>query len=68
MILTGREPDAKVLEEMVSEAPGPINFTMFLGLFGERLKGTYLVVDENEESAEYSVGREASAATELSVK
>jgi len=24
---------------MVAEAPGPINFTMFLGLFGDRLKG-----------------------------
>lgn len=36
----GREPDSKILEEMVAEAPGPINFTMFLGLFGDRLKGT----------------------------
>jgi len=26
---------------MVAEAPGPINFTMFLGLFGDRLKGNY---------------------------
>ena len=24
----------------MSEAPGPINFTMFLTLFGERLQGT----------------------------
>ncbi len=28
------------LEEMVGEAPGPINFTMFLTLFGEKLTGT----------------------------
>ena len=27
-------------EGMMSEAPGPINFTMFLTLFGERLQGT----------------------------
>lgn len=25
---------------MMSEAPGPINFTMFLTMFGERLNGT----------------------------
>ena len=28
------------LESMVNEAPGPINFTMFLTLFGEKLTGT----------------------------
>lgn len=28
------------LEEMINEAPGPINFTMFLTMFGERLTGT----------------------------
>lgn len=28
------------LEEMISEAPGPINFTVFLTLFGDRLTGT----------------------------
>ena len=25
---------------MLSEAPGPLNFTMFLTLFGEKLNGT----------------------------
>lgn len=25
---------------MINEAPGPINFTMFLTLFGEKLTGT----------------------------
>ena len=25
---------------MVNEAPGPINFTMFLTMFGEKLNGT----------------------------
>jgi len=39
VVNSGREPDSKILEEMVAEAPGPINFTMFLGLFGDRLKG-----------------------------
>ncbi|VDO96382.1 unnamed protein product, partial [Soboliphyme baturini] len=33
------QPD-NVLEEMIGEAPGPINFTTFLTLFGERLTGT----------------------------
>ncbi|KAF3813986.1 hypothetical protein GH733_018018 [Mirounga leonina] len=28
------------LEAMVKEAPGPINFTIFLTMFGEKLKGT----------------------------
>ncbi|XP_002817850.3 myosin regulatory light chain 10 isoform X1 [Pongo pygmaeus] len=28
------------LEAMVKEAPGPINFTVFLTMFGEKLKGT----------------------------
>lgn len=35
----GHEPDIKILEDMVAEAPAPINFTMFLGMFGDRLKG-----------------------------
>ncbi|KAJ1732485.1 hypothetical protein LPJ61_002021 [Coemansia biformis] len=32
-------PDSYI-DEMVNEAPGPINFTMFLTLMGERLGGT----------------------------
>ncbi|XP_030041967.1 myosin regulatory light chain 10 [Microcaecilia unicolor] len=28
------------VEDMVKEAPGPINFTVFLTMFGEKLKGT----------------------------
>ncbi|XP_041437760.1 myosin regulatory light chain 2B, cardiac muscle isoform isoform X1 [Xenopus laevis] len=28
------------LDDMVQEAPGPINFTIFLTMFGEKLKGT----------------------------
>ncbi|XP_035391716.1 myosin regulatory light chain 10 isoform X1 [Electrophorus electricus] len=28
------------LDEMLKEAPGPINFTIFLSMFGEKLKGT----------------------------
>ncbi|XP_063812125.1 myosin regulatory light chain 10 [Pseudophryne corroboree] len=28
------------LDDMVKEAPGPINFTIFLTMFGEKLKGT----------------------------
>lgn len=32
-------PDA-YLQKMVEEAPGPINFTMFLTMFGDKLNGT----------------------------
>ena len=36
----GKDPTEEYLEAMMNEAPGPINFTMFLTLFGERLQGT----------------------------
>jgi len=36
----GKDPTDKYLEDMISESPGPINFTMFLTLFGEKLNGT----------------------------
>lgn len=36
----GKNPEDQYLEGMMNEAPGPINFTMFLTLFGERLQGT----------------------------
>jgi len=36
----GKNPTEDYLEMMMQEAPGPINFTMFLTLFGERLQGT----------------------------
>lgn len=36
----GKEVNDEYLDEMISEAPGPINFTMFLTLFGEKLTGT----------------------------
>jgi len=36
----GKEPTEEYLEGMMKEAPGPINFTMFLTLFGEKLNGT----------------------------
>jgi len=35
----GQEPDDKTVDGMMSEAPGPLNFTMFLTLFGEKLNG-----------------------------
>ena len=34
----GKNPDDAYLEGMMNEAPGPINFTMFLTLFGEKLQ------------------------------
>ncbi|KAA0185821.1 hypothetical protein HAZT_HAZT010402 [Hyalella azteca] len=34
----GKDPKDDYLESMMNEAPGPINFTMFLTLFGERLQ------------------------------
>ena len=36
----GKDPTDEYLEGMMNEAPGAINFTMFLTLFGERLQGT----------------------------
>jgi len=36
----GKEQAPDVLEAMIKEATGPINFTMFLTLFGEKLNGT----------------------------
>lgn len=36
----GKNPSDEYLDAMMNEAPGPINFTMFLTLFGERLQGT----------------------------
>jgi len=36
----GREPDPKVIKEMLAECPEKLNFTHFLTLFGEKLHGT----------------------------
>ncbi|KAJ2804250.1 hypothetical protein FBU31_008052 [Coemansia sp. 'formosensis'] len=36
----GQNVSEKYIDEMVTEAPGPINFTMFLTLMGEHLSGT----------------------------
>lgn len=36
----GQQVDDLYIDNMLKEAPGPINFTMFLTLFGEKLAGT----------------------------
>merc|ERR1719348_2734157 len=36
----GKDPPEQYLEDMIKEAPGAINFTMFLTLMGEKLNGT----------------------------
>ncbi|XP_052229109.1 myosin regulatory light chain, smooth muscle isoform X2 [Dreissena polymorpha] len=36
----GLSPQDKILQDMVKEAPGQLNFTMFLSLFSEKLSGT----------------------------
>ncbi|XP_054445351.1 myosin regulatory light chain 12B-like isoform X2 [Pteronotus mesoamericanus] len=36
----GKYPIVAYLDAMMNEAPGPINFTMFLMIFGEQLNGT----------------------------
>lgn len=36
----GQEKPDKYLEDMINEATGPINFTMFMTLFGEKMNGT----------------------------
>ena len=40
IVYTGKNPTDQYLEAMMNEAPGPINFTMFLTMFGEKLNGT----------------------------
>ncbi|KAL4218028.1 Myosin regulatory light chain 12B [Mactra antiquata] len=40
MVSLGKDPSDDYLEKMIAEAPGPINFTMFLTLFGDKLNGT----------------------------
>ena len=36
----GKNPTDHTVDTMIHEAPGPLNFTMFLTLFGEKLNGT----------------------------
>jgi myosin regulatory light chain 12 len=36
----GRTPTDKELQEMLNESPGPLNFTMFINLFSDKLSGT----------------------------
>lgn len=36
----GRIVGEKDLDEMIAEAPGPITFTMFLSIFGDRISGS----------------------------
>ncbi|XP_043573970.1 myosin regulatory light chain 2, ventricular/cardiac muscle isoform-like [Chiloscyllium plagiosum] len=35
----GRAAKSEELDAMLAEAPGPINFTVFLTMFGEKMKG-----------------------------
>lgn len=42
VILTGLCPSDKTLQDMVKEAPGQLNFTMFLSLFSEKLSGKWV--------------------------
>ncbi|KAI9029345.1 hypothetical protein DFJ74DRAFT_657928 [Hyaloraphidium curvatum] len=36
----GQPPSEEQVQSMLSEAPGPINFTLFLTLLGEKMSGT----------------------------
>ena len=40
MTSLGKNPTDELVDAMVQEASGPINFTMFLTLFGDKLSGT----------------------------
>jgi len=40
MTSLGKNPTDDSLDAMIQEASGPINFTMFLTLFGDKLSGT----------------------------
>lgn len=43
-VFVGQEPGDQVIDGMMNEAPGPLNFTMFLTLFGEKLTGNSFAV------------------------
>ncbi len=43
--LPGLNPDPKSLDKMLQDAPGQLNFTHFLTLFGEKLHGKAVVSD-----------------------
>ena len=36
----GKDPSDELIDSMVGDAPGPLNFTMFLTMLGEQLNGT----------------------------
>ena len=36
----GKNPSDEYIDEMINQAPGSINFTMFLTLFGEKMSGS----------------------------
>lgn len=36
----GKNVDESIVNDMLAEAPGPINFTMFLTLFGQCMSAT----------------------------
>jgi Ca2+-binding EF-hand superfamily protein len=40
MASLGKNPNDRYLDDMINEATGPINFTMFLTMFGDKLNGT----------------------------
>lgn len=40
-LILGRVCTDSELESMLAEAPGPINFTMFLTIIGDRVAGTH---------------------------
>ncbi len=43
-LYVGQEPGDQVIDDMMSQAPGPLNFTMFLTLFGEKLTGKWYLI------------------------
>lgn len=44
MWILGLSPSDKILQDMIKEAPGQLNFTMFLSLFSDKLSGEYVKV------------------------
>uniref|UniRef100_A0A2R9A7H3 EF-hand domain-containing protein n=1 Tax=Pan paniscus TaxID=9597 RepID=A0A2R9A7H3_PANPA len=40
LVSLGKNPTDAYLDAIMNEAPGPIDFTMFLTIFGEKLNGT----------------------------
>ncbi len=47
IVCEGQNPSKEDIDNMLGDAPGPINFAMFLTLFGERMSGLNIDFSQN---------------------